>query len=187
MSVLDASMVNPYQYLQNAEMLCSEQAVSDAIIKIATALNADFKGDYPIVLSVMNGAVFFAGHLTPQLSFPLMLDYVHATRYQLGVEGKEVNWVVQPKNTIQGMSVLILDDILDEGHTLKAIVDACYGLGAKQVKVAVLVEKDLGKSKPLTADYVGITVPNRYIFGCGMDIHGWWRNLPAIYAIKEAP
>jgi hypoxanthine phosphoribosyltransferase len=180
------SMVNPHQYLQDAEVLYSELAVSDAITHMAVSLNADFENDCPIVLSVMNGAVFFVGQLIPQLTFPLMLDYVHATRYQNGVEGKEVSWVVRPKNAIKGASVLILDDILDEGHTLKAIVDACCSLGAKQVKVAVLVEKDLGQPKPLMADYVGIRVPNRYIFGCGMDIHGWWRNLPAIYAIKEA-
>lgn len=185
MSVNDSNMVNPHQYQQDAEMLYSEQAVSEAISTVAALINADYQQDYPTVLSVMNGAVFFVGQLTPQLTFPLMLDYVHATRYQNGVEGKEVNWVMRPKNSLKDASVLILDDILDEGHTLKAIVDTCYSLGAKQVKVAVLVEKELGKTKPLMADYVGIKVPNRYIFGCGMDIHGWWRNLPAIYALKQ--
>ena len=180
------SLVNPHQYKQDAELLYSEQDVSSAISEVAATLNADYAKDLPIVLSVMNGAIFFAGQLTPRLTFPLQLDYVHATRYQDGIEGKEVRWVVKPKATIKGQSVLILDDILDEGHTLKAIVDECYLLGAKQVKVAVLVEKELGKQKPLTADYVGITAPNRYIFGCGMDIHGWWRNLPAIYALKGA-
>ena len=180
------SKVNPHQYKQDAELLYSEQDVSAAISEVATALNADYAKDLPIVLSVMNGAIFFAGQLTPRLTFPLQLDYVHATRYQDGIEGKEVCWVVKPKATIKGQNVLILDDILDEGHTLKAIVDECYLLGAKQVKVAVLVEKELGKQKPVKADYVGITAPNRYIFGCGMDIHGWWRNLPAIYALKGA-
>lgn len=178
--------VNPHQYKQDAEMLYTEQDVTTAISEVATALNDDYANDFPIVLSVMNGAIFFAGQLTPRLTFPLQLDYVHATRYQNGVEGKEVRWIVKPKATIKGKNVLILDDILDEGHTLKAIVDECRLLGVKQVKVAVLVEKELGKLKPVIADYVGITAPNRYIFGCGMDIHGWWRNLPAIYALKEA-
>jgi len=180
------SKVNPHQYKQDAELLYSEQDVSAAISEVAATLNDDYAKDFPIVLSVMNGAIFFAGQLTPRLTFPLQLDYVHATRYQDGIEGKEVRWVVKPKATIKGQNVLILDDILDEGHTLKAIVDECYLLGAKQVKVAVLVEKELGKQKPLTADYVGINAPNRYIFGCGMDIHGWWRNLAAIYALKGA-
>lgn len=180
------SVVDPHQYQQDAELLYSEQTVSEAISTVAAALNADYQKDCPTLLSVMNGAIFFTGQLTPRLTFPLILDYVHATRYQNGVEGKAVQWLVKPKATIKGENVLVLDDILDEGHTLKAIVDECYLLGAKQVKVAVLVEKDLNKQKPIMADYVGITVPDRYIFGCGMDIHGWWRNLPAIYALKQA-
>ena len=78
---------------------------------------------------------------------------------------------------------MILDDILDEGITLKSIVDECKLLGAKEVKVAVLAEKVVDKSKPIAADYVELTLPNRYVFGCGMDVHNWWRNLPAIYAL----
>jgi hypoxanthine phosphoribosyltransferase len=80
--------------------------------------------------------------------------------------------------------VLLLDDILDAGVTLAAVRDACLALGAAQVKVAVLTEKDLGQAKPIEADYVGLVVPDRYVFGCGMDVYGWWRNLPAIYALK---
>ena len=80
---------------------------------------------------------------------------------------------------------MLLDDILDEGHTLFAIRDKCLALGAFDVKVAVLTEKELNHSKPIKADYVGLKLPNRYVFGCGMDVYGWWRNLPAIYALKE--
>ena len=178
--------VNPHQYKQDAEVLYSEGAVASAISTIATALNTDYQDELPVVLSVMNGAAYFTGQLLPHLDFPLALDYVHATRYQGGVEGKAVRWIVEPKAEIKNRSVLILDDILDEGVTLKSVVDACHALGAKQVKVAVLVDKALNKTKPITADYIGITVPNRYIFGCGMDINGWWRNLPAIYALKTS-
>jgi hypoxanthine phosphoribosyltransferase len=178
--------VNPHQYKQDAEMLYSEETVASAISTIATALNADYQDELPIVLSVMNGAAYFTGQLLPYLYFPLALDYIHATRYQGGVEGKAVRWIVKPKAEIKNRSVLILDDILDEGVTLKLVVDTCHTLGAKQVKVAVLVDKELNKTKSVTADYIGITVPNRYIFGCGMDINGWWRNLPAIYALKTS-
>ncbi|MEO1946414.1 MAG: hypoxanthine-guanine phosphoribosyltransferase [Methylophilaceae bacterium] len=176
---------DPYQYRRGAEMLYSEQDVSSAILSIATALNAVYQDEPPIVLSVMNGATYFTGQLLSHLDFPLELDYVHATRYQGGVEGKNVRWIVKPKAEVKNRSVVVLDDILDEGVTLQSIVDACHALGAKQVEVAVLVDKALNKTKPLTADYVGITAPNRYLFGCGMDINGWWRNLPAIYALKH--
>ena len=80
---------------------------------------------------------------------------------------------------------MILDDILDEGITLKSIVDECKLLGAIEVKVAVLAEKIIDNSKPIAADYVELLLPNRYVFGCGMDVYGFWRNLPAIYALHK--
>ena len=82
-------------------------------------------------------------------------------------------------------TVVLLDDILDEGHTLAAVRQQCLEQGAARVVIVVLAEKALGHSKPITADYTGLEVPNRYVFGCGMDVNGWWRNLPAIYALRE--
>lgn len=175
--------VDPHQYLKEAECLFSEQEVAVAIETLVSSLNADYKDDCPLLLSVMTGAVFVTGQLMPHLTFPLDLDYIHASRYQKGVVGKDVEWIVKPRVEMRNRSVLVLDDILDEGVTLKAIVEACYSLGAKQVKTAVLVDKELEKSKPIKADYIGLTVPDRYVFGCGMDVYGWWRNLPAIYAL----
>ena len=100
-------------------------------------------------------------------------------------EATDLQWVIKPKNLIKNRNVLILDDILDEGITLKAIVDECEQLGANEINVAVLVDKALNKPKPIQADYVGLSVPERYVFGCGMDVFGWWRNLPAIYALNK--
>ena len=176
------SAVDPELYLQKAELIHSEQVVSQAISSIATQLNIDYAHESPVVLCVMGGGVFFTGQLLPQLKFQLEFDYIHATRYH-GIEGSEIEWLVKPKNHIIGRKVLILDDILDEGITLKTIVDECIKIGAAEVKVAVLVQKKLEKIKPVNADYMGLIVPNRYVFGCGMDVNGWWRNLPAIYAL----
>jgi hypoxanthine phosphoribosyltransferase len=183
--------VNPSEYLRDAELIHSQEAVDLAITAIAKQLNIDYAfvsddaSDPPVILSVMGGAVYFTGQLLPQLTFALELDYVQATRYHDNTEGGQISWVVMPKEHILHKNVLILDDILDEGITLKTVVDACYARGAKVVKVAVLADKLLNKAKPLNADYVGLTVPNRYVFGCGMDVYGWWRNLPAIYALKQ--
>jgi hypoxanthine phosphoribosyltransferase len=178
--------VNPLQYLEQAELIHSEQAVNQAISSIAEHLNADYGGESPIVLCVMGGAVYFTGQLLPKLQFPLELDYVQASRYHGGTEGKTLQWIVKPKDSVINRKVLILDDILDEGLTLQAIVEQCSLLGASEIKTAVLVEKNLSKSKPIQANYVGLQVPNRYVFGCGMDVYGWWRNLPAIYALNNA-
>jgi hypoxanthine phosphoribosyltransferase len=177
--------VSPQHYLQQAELIHNEQAVNQAISTMAALLNQDYVKEPPIVLCVMGGAVFFTGQLLPKLQFPLEFDYVQATRYHTGTESKTLKWVVLPNENIKDRRILILDDILDEGVTLKAIIDQCKLLGAKEVKSAVLVEKKLSKNKEVHADYVGLTVPNRYVFGCGMDVYGWWRNLPAIYALKN--
>jgi hypoxanthine phosphoribosyltransferase len=179
------STVDPYQYLNQAELIHSATDVANAISLVATKLNQDYAHKQPIVISVMNGALFFTGQLLPQLTFPLELDYVHATRYHGETSGNIIKWLVQPSLSVQNRNVLILDDILDEGLTLKAIVDQCYLSCAKEVKVAVLAEKTLNKSKPIDADYVELKLPNRYVFGCGMDVNNWWRNLPAIYALHN--
>ncbi len=178
-------LVNPQQYLQQAEIIYDEVAVNQAISSIAIQLNQYYIEKMPLVLCVMSGAAYFTGQLLPQLKFPLELDYVQATRYQGDLQGKTLKWIVKPKETIKNRSVLILDDILDEGITLQKIIEECHLFGAKEIKSAVLIEKKLSLSKPIQADYVGLTVPNRYVFGCGMDIHGWWRNLPVIYALKS--
>ncbi len=176
--------VNPQQYLANADLLYTEQDVLNAIEAVASSITTDCADDFPVVLSVMNGALVFAGRLVTCLNFPLQLDYIHALMYEGGLEGKEIAWLAKPAISLKNRNVLILDDILDKGITLQAIVKDCYLNGAKQVKTAVLVEKALEELKPLQADYVGLTVPDRYVFGCGMDVHGFWRNLPEIYALN---
>ena len=126
----------------------------------------------------------FTGQLLTQLRFPLELDYVHASRYQNKTVGLTIDWTALPKLDLSDRIVLIVDDILDEGITLLAIQEKCLALGAKQVLSAVLVEKTLDHARPINADFVGLSVPNRYVFGYGMDAYGWWRNLSSIYALN---
>jgi hypoxanthine phosphoribosyltransferase len=177
-------IIDPKKILEGADLLFSAQEVDLAIERLANQINDEFEHIVPLVISVMGGATFFAGQLLPRLLFPLQFDYVQASRYHDQTHGNELIWKVMPGENVRGRTVLILDDILDEGHTLAAITEKCLTLGAERVAIAVLTEKDLSKQKPVTADYVGLVLPNRYVFGCGMDVYGWWRNLPAIYALK---
>jgi hypoxanthine phosphoribosyltransferase len=174
--------------LRNGDLLFSAEEVAAATARVAKEINADYQTKYPLVLSVMGGAVVFSGHLLSQLDFPLDFDIVQASRYGNANVGSELTWRVAPRDNIAGRHVIILDDILDEGVTLAAIVDLVKKNGAASVTCAVFCVKDYGPEinakKPLVADYVGITVPNRFVFGYGMDVAGAWRNLPAIYAIK---
>lgn len=174
-----------WQILDTAEQVCSAVAVSETIQRLAREITARLRDDYPLVLGIMRGSVIFAGQLLPQLRFPLEFDYLDVTRYGDATRGGTITWKVSPGTAVSGRTVLVLDDILDEGHTLAAIRDRLLLAGARQVCSAVFAEKETGRPKPIAADFVGVKLPDRYVFGFGMDVKGAWRNLPAVYALKE--
>jgi hypoxanthine phosphoribosyltransferase len=173
-----------WEVLETAEQICSAAAVSEAVERIAREVSAVLKDANPLVLGVMRGSVVFAGALLPRLRFPLEFDYLEVTRYRSGTQGGELAWRVSPGTEVGGRVVLVIDDILDEGHTLAAIRDRLLEVGARKFLSAVLADKDIGRDKPIRADFVGVRVPDRYVFGFGMDVRGVWRNLPAIYAVR---
>lgn len=172
------------QILAAADLVCSADEVRRAVDRLALEISARLESDNPLVLTVMGGAVVFAGQILPKLAFPLEADYLHATRYGDVTTGGELAWVVEPLTPVRDRVVLVLDDILDEGITLAAIKARLLVRGARECLVAVLTEKELGREKPIHPDFIGLRLPNRYVFGCGMDIRGAWRNLPGIYAVK---
>lgn len=173
-----------WQILESAELIHSAAAVDAAIARVAAEIAARLKDQYPLVLSVMGGAVVFTGRVLPLLNFPLDFDYIHATRYGAATSGGAVDWKVEPKSNVAGRVVLVLDDILDIGDTMLAIRERVLSLGARAFFSAVLTDKKKSAAKPISADFVGLSLPDRYVFGCGMDAHGAWRNLPAIYALR---
>jgi hypoxanthine phosphoribosyltransferase len=175
-----------WKILESAELLCDETQVRDAITRLAGDITARLKDRYPLVLAVMGGSIFFAGNLLPLLRFPLEFDYVQASRYGKATSGGRIVWKVEPGENVRGRTVLVLDDILDGGETLAAIRDRVKSLDAAAFFSAVLTDKDIGRAKPAVPDFVGLTLPNRYVFGCGMDVSGAWRNLPSIYAVKSS-
>jgi hypoxanthine phosphoribosyltransferase len=168
-----------------ATCLCSTADVDKALDKMAAEIHEVLHDKNPVVLCVMIGAIIPLGHLLTRLDFPLELDYVHATRYRGGLKGGEIHWKSTPRVSLENRTVLIVDDVLDGGVTLQAIVDYCEQQGAAKVYTAALVEKenariDGGLSK---ADFVGLEVENRYIFGYGLDYKEYLRNAPGIYAV----
>ncbi len=171
--------------LQQAELLVSATEVQAALQKVAQEINGALSEMHPLVLSVMGGAVVFSGQLLPLLNFPLDFDYVHVSRYGDARAGGAMHWKVAPHESVRNRVVLLLDDILDEGHTLAALQERILALGAERCYSAVFADKRHGKAKPVQADFVGLELPDRFVFGYGMDIEGAWRNLPAIYAVKE--
>jgi len=170
--------------LNSSDILFSAEEVSVAVDRMSVEITEKLGESYPLVLSVMGGAVVFTGQLLPRLHFPLDFDYVHVSRYGDKTQGGELVWKQAPKEDVQDRIVLVLDDILDEGHTMAAIRDKVMGMGAKEFYSGVFANKLIPKAKPIKADFVGLDVPDRYVFGFGMDVRGAWRNLPAIHALK---
>lgn len=171
--------------LLKSEIIFSEQQIQAAVVRMAKEINEVMADVHPLVLSVMGGAVVFTGQLLPLLTFPLDFDYVHVSRYGNSQQGGEMNWKVAPQENVRGRVVMVVDDILDEGETLYAVRQRVMALGATHFYSAIFADKMNGKTKPIQADFVGIQVPDRFVFGYGMDIQGAWRNLPAIYATRE--
>jgi hypoxanthine phosphoribosyltransferase len=170
--------------LEEADLVISEQEANAAVRRVAGEIDAALREAHPLVLSVMGGAVIFTGQLLPLLRFPLDFDYLHVTRYGDTTTGGELSWIVSPRANIAGRTVLVVDDVLDEGITLAAVKRRLLELGATDCRIAVFADKDLGRAKPVSADFIGVRLPNRYVFGFGMDVKGAWRNLPAVYAVK---
>ena len=171
--------------LASADLIYSAETVAEAVSRVAAEITEKLAETNPLVLCVMSGGVPFAGHLMTQLLFPLEFDYLHVTRYGQETSGGALSWRSAPWTSVKGRTVIVLDDILDEGLTLAAIGERLMELGAKACYTAVATDKLNGKKKPLKADFVALTVPDRFVFGYGMDVRGHFRNLPAIYAMKE--
>ncbi len=170
--------------LADAELIHDEAAIRSAMQRMAREIDAQVGGESALFITVMNGGMIFAGQLATMLHAPVQLDYLHASRYRGATSGGELNWLSHPRVEMRDRTVLLVDDILDEGYTLRAIREHCMAQGARRVLIAVLCEKKHGRVVPgLVADFVGLEVPDRYVFGYGMDYHELGRNLPSIVAL----
>ena len=170
-----------------AEQVHDRATIERAIVAMAVRIRNDYAGHVPLYLTVMHGGLPFAGQLALELGargLDLEFDYLHATRYRGKTSGAELAWKHRPATPLRGRRVLLVDDIVDEGHTLDAVRAWCIGQGARDVRIAALAVKRHDRCVPgLRADYAGLDVPDRYVFGYGMDYHEQGRNLPAIYAL----
>jgi hypoxanthine phosphoribosyltransferase len=174
-----------WRFLEQSDPIASADEVQAALKRVAAQVSERLAASYPLVLAVMGGAVIFTGQILPLLHFPLDFDYIHASRYGAETRGAQVDWRVTPPAAVRGRAVLVLDDILDGGQTMAAIRERLLELGAASFHCAVLVEKILQRPKPIRADFVGLEIQDRFVFGYGMDAKGFWRNLPEIRALRD--
>ena len=170
--------------LQNSERLFDHSEIDSAIADIAADIRSDYIDERPVYLTVMHGGMLFASQLALQVGIDLEFDYLHATRYRGTTTGSGLAWLHRPATPLEGRRVLIADDILDEGHTLKSVRNWCEDQGAAEVRIAVLCVKNHDRRvEGIEADYIALEVPDRYVYGFGMDYHEQGRNLPGIYAL----
>ncbi|MCY4017040.1 MAG: hypoxanthine-guanine phosphoribosyltransferase [Gammaproteobacteria bacterium] len=169
-----------------ADRIHSAGEVAAAIDRMARGIAAELAGSDPILLCVMNGGLILTGALAQRLDFPLRIDYLHASRYRSATTGGKIDFRVPPALDPRGRELLVIDDILDEGDTLAAVLRYCRERGAARVLTAVLADKQRPRSADAPkADFVGLRVPDRFVFGSGMDYKGYLRNARGIYAIAR--
>jgi hypoxanthine phosphoribosyltransferase len=173
----------------SAEELIAAADVDAGFDRLAASLQPVIDSDPCLLLGVLTGGMYPLIRLAERLQGDFLLDYCHATRYAGGTEGHELIWEAMPHFDLAGHTVVVVDDIYDAGLTMQAVADHCRQNGAARVLTAVMLIKDRDRSADLVLpDYdAGLRVPDRYVFGCGMDLHGRWRHLPAIYALAADP
>ncbi len=183
---MSADLEHIRQIMREADCLYTEAEVVVALAGVGAQFTAVMAVSTPGGFWGLSGGLIFSGKLLTHLQFPLEASYLHATRYRNETTGGDLFWKAKPEVSFIDRHVLIIDDILDEGHTLSAIVDFCKHAGARQVHTAVLIDKEHErKARPdLKADYMGLPCVDRYVFGYGMDYKGYWRNAAGIYAVK---
>jgi len=174
-----------WRVYEESDCIHSAEAVEAAFDRMAVALTERLHNLNPLVICVLHGGLVTSGRLIPRLNFPLQQDYLHATRYGDRTTGGVLDWLARPVSSLEGRHVLLVDDIHDEGTTLAAIVQYCHDAGAAGVVTAALANKLHDRKQGRRADIHGLDVPDRFVFGCGMDYKGYLRNLPGIHALRD--
>lgn len=173
---------------ENGECLYNMEKINQALDRMGAEITRELGDKNPIILCVMTGALITTGHLITRLLFPLELDYIHATRYRGTNRGGDLHWLVEPRNSLKDRAILIVDDIMDGGLTLSAIIDYCKQEGASSTHTAVMVSKNRKREAGVNfePDFIGVTTEDKYLFGFGLDYNEYLRNIPGIYAVGES-
>lgn len=168
----------------SAECLADLPTIDKAMDHMARSITEKLSRVDPVVLGVMTGGIVPLAMLLQRLEFPLQVEYTQLTRYGMRTTGGELRWVKRPPESVRGRTVLVVDDLLDHGITLDAIIESCKALGAAEVFSAVLVTKQVPERAGLQqTDFSALSLPDRYLFGCGMDYKSYLRNAPGIFAV----
>jgi hypoxanthine phosphoribosyltransferase len=174
------------QVKDNSDLIFSASQIKAAVENMGLELEAKIKNKNAILISVMNGGIMITSDLLRSIDCDVRLDYLQVARYRDKTVGGSLHWLKEPQLSLENQTVVLVDDIYDEGYTMEELVSYCRKHGASEVITAVLLlKKKLTPQVALKPDIFGLEVIDRYVYGYGMDYQGYLRNVPAIYAISE--
>ena len=174
--------------LNSSTCLHDHEAIEKAFDQMAEKINAHpLSKECPIFLGIAIGGFLPLSSLTLRLKFPLLIDFAHISSYYDKTFATELLWKAKPHLPLKDKTVVIVDDILDKGLTLAALIDFCKNEGAKSIYTAVLIDKKVERTKGglEKADFVGLEIEDKFVFGYGLDYKGYLRNAPGIYELAE--
>ena len=167
------------------ELFIEAATIQERIKRVAAEINNDLKNKDPIFIAVLNGSFMFAGDLMKEVSIPCEITFVRIASYRGMSTTKDLKEVLGLNEDIKGRTVVIVEDIVDTGHTIERLIQQFTALEPKEIKIATLLFKPKALIKDVKPDYVALEIPNDFIVGFGLDYAGFGRNLQDIYKIKE--
>jgi hypoxanthine phosphoribosyltransferase len=168
------------------KILISEEEIREKSLELAEVISKDYKGKNLLVVGLLKGCIPFIGDLTKHITIPIRIDYMDVSSYHGGTYSTgQVKVNKDLDTTINGVDVLIAEDIVDTGKTLKTVIEMFNFRGAKSVKVVTLLDKPEGREVELKPEYVGFTIPKEFVVGYGLDYDEYYRNLPYVGVLKE--
>lgn len=165
-------------------ILITDKMLARRIAELGREIERDFEGRDMVVVSLLNGTVMFIGDLIRHLSHPLRLDFMGVSSYGKGTESGDLVFTKELRLDVKGRDVLLVDDILDTGRTLRRVMEKLCLLGPKRIRTCVLLDKAARRVEKVNADYVGFAIPDKFVVGYGLDFAEKYRNLPFVGVLK---
>ena len=167
------------------KVLITEAQIAERVRALAAMLQRDYAGRELVVVSLLNGTVMFLADLIRHLELPLRLDFIGVSSYGVGTTPGELVFTKELRLDVRGRDVLLVDDILDTGRTMKRVLERMRRLRPRRVRVCVFLEKKARRRESVKAHYVGFEIPDEFVVGYGMDFAERYRNLPFVGVLKS--